>query len=99
MYSLVSIVLCSYNGEQFLIPQLDSLVQQSYSSIEIIVVDNCSSDGSVVILDGYKEKRNLVIYQNQENLGFLKNLKKQFKIVRGNLLLFLIKMILWKHIK
>ena len=50
---LVSIAVCTYNGEQYLRPQLDSLVLQHYDNLEIIVADDCSSDGTVAILEEY----------------------------------------------
>jgi glycosyltransferase involved in cell wall biosynthesis len=43
---LVSIPLCTYNGERYLRQQLESLCAETYSLIEIIAVDDCSSDGT-----------------------------------------------------
>ncbi|HQS05638.1 MAG TPA: glycosyltransferase, partial [Daejeonella sp.] len=40
--ALVSIALCTYNGEAYLREQLDSIVNQSYPAIELIAVDDCS---------------------------------------------------------
>ncbi len=46
---LVSIALCTYNGEAYIKEQLDSLIDQTYPNCEIIVVDDCSKDRTVDI--------------------------------------------------
>jgi O-antigen biosynthesis protein len=64
----VSLITVNYNGKHFLKPLLDSLLQQTYPSIEIVVVDNDSHDGSVEWLkENYPQ---IVIVPNKENLGF-----------------------------
>jgi glycosyltransferase involved in cell wall biosynthesis len=71
---LVSIALCTYNGVKFLIQQLDTLVDQTYENIEIIAVDDCSTDGTFELLQGYAERyANFFVYRNETNIGFLKN--------------------------
>ena len=47
---LVSIVVASYNHEKYLERRMDSLCAQTYKNIEIIVIDDCSPDGSRKIL-------------------------------------------------
>lgn len=73
---LVSIAMATYNGEKYLKEQLDSIYNQTYKNIEVIVCDDCSSDKTVEILDEYKEKYGLKYYINEKNLGFKKTLKK-----------------------
>jgi len=74
---LISIALCTFNGEKHLAKQLDSLVKQTYRPIEIIAVDDASSDSTLSILNQYAEKHNfLKVIQNEENLGFVKNFEK-----------------------
>jgi len=53
---LVSVVINCFNGERFLKKAIDSVYSQTYKNWEIIFLDNCSTDGSVKILDGYDEK-------------------------------------------
>ena len=43
-FSLVSVVMCTYNGEKFLREQLDSIVQQSYPIHELLIQDDQSTD-------------------------------------------------------
>lgn len=66
---LVSIVFTSYNHKEFLKQALDSIVNQTYSNIEIIVVDDCSTDGSQEILLQYKHLPNINLILSETNSG------------------------------
>jgi glycosyltransferase involved in cell wall biosynthesis len=86
---LVSIVLATYNGEKYLAQQLESLFNQTYSNIEIIAVDDCSSDNTVKILQEHAAKyTNLKVYVNEVNLGFIKNFEKGCTLSNGDLIAF-----------
>jgi glycosyltransferase involved in cell wall biosynthesis len=82
---LVSIAMTTYNGEKFLIKQLDSLVNQTYHNIEIIIVDDCSSDKTLNILNQYsKENSNIQILANEKNIGLHNNFEKALKHCKGD---------------
>lgn len=82
---LVSIALCTYNGEKHLVEQLDSLVNQTYNNLEIIVVDDCSEDSTLNILKQYKaEYPFFKVYQNRQNLGYIKNFEKAISLCNGD---------------
>jgi hypothetical protein len=84
---MVSIVIANYNGSHFLKLCLDSLREQTYHNIEIIVVDNGSSDNSVEMLQrDYPEVR---IIQNKKNLGFVSANNQGFRASHGQYILFL----------
>lgn len=81
---LISIALCTYNGEKYLTEQLDSLVFQDYPNLELIVVDDCSSDNTLEILKSYATKYPFIkIYQNENNLGYVKNFEKAISLCNG----------------
>ena len=64
----VSVVILNWNGKKFLDGCLSSLTKQTYANLEIILVDNASSDGSV---DGIADRfNNIVLIKNSANLGF-----------------------------
>src|ERR1700741_1533394 len=84
---LVSIALCTYNGARFLSQQLDTLVNQSYEPIEIIAVDDCSTDETFDILTEYAGRYpSFKIYRNEVNLGFTENFEKAVKLCSGDLI-------------
>lgn len=84
MKKLVSIAIATYNGEKFLRKQLDSIYAQTYKNIEVVVTDDCSSDGTVDILNEYKNNYGLRYYINEQNLGFIKNFEKVISLCRGD---------------
>jgi len=85
-FPLVSIALCTYNGEAHLAEQLDTLVTQTYQHIEIIVVDDGSTDSTYAILEGYAAKYpTFRLFKNDTNLGFIANFERAVKLCRGDL--------------
>ncbi|MBC7914363.1 MAG: glycosyltransferase [Pyrinomonadaceae bacterium] len=85
--SLISIALCTYNGETHIKEQLESILKQSYTNLEIIVVDDCSGDNTFSILQQIAETDTRIkIYQNDKNLGFNKNFEKAISLTSGDLI-------------
>jgi glycosyltransferase involved in cell wall biosynthesis len=80
---LVSIAVATYNGERFLRKQLDSIYNQTFKNLEVVVCDDCSSDTTVAILDEYKKERGLRYYVNDNNIGFLKNFERVLGLCHG----------------
>lgn len=81
---LVSIVLATYNGAPFLKAQMDSLIAQTYPALEIVVVDDCSTDATVDIIKSYQHKHaHIKLYQNTARLGHIKNFEKGMGLASG----------------
>ena len=74
-YGLVSVIIPVYNVEQYLKQCVDSVLSQTYQNIEIILVDDGSTDSSGVICDQYKntDKRIRVIHQKNAGLSEARN--------------------------
>lgn len=73
-YRNVSIVMCTYNGEQFIRQQLDSIINQSYPVYELIVQDDCSTDGTTDIVKEYATRYSFIkLHINERNLGYNHN--------------------------
>ncbi len=53
---LISIALCTYNGEKYIEEQLDSIINQTYTRIEVIVVDDNSTDSTFDIISTYSKR-------------------------------------------
>lgn len=69
---LVSVALCVYNGERYLREQLDSILAQEGVRLEIVAVDDCSSDGSLALLREYAARDPRIrVVANEANLGHL----------------------------
>jgi glycosyltransferase involved in cell wall biosynthesis len=85
---LISILLCSYNGEKFIKEQVDSLLDQSYPNLEIIISDDLSTDGTRAILDQYRTQGRVKIFFQKENLGQSKNFEFALKQARGEFIAF-----------
>ncbi len=71
----ISIALCTYNGEKYLTEQLQSLFDQTIKPDEIVVSDDGSVDGTLSIIDSFRQ-RNLIpirILPHDKNLGVYKN--------------------------
>ncbi len=82
---LISIVLPVYNGEKYLSKAIESCLKQTYSNIELIIVNDCSTDHSLIIANKYKEKDNrIVIINNTENKKLPTSLNIGHKEAKGD---------------
>ena len=68
----VTILLATYNGEKYLREQLDSIFNQTFKNIDVLVRDDGSSDNTIAILEEYKQNHRLT-YIKGENLGAFPN--------------------------
>lgn len=71
----VSIIIPTFNRKEFLEESLYSAIKQDYPNIEIIVCDNCSTDGTDDIMKKYNGSPKVKYIKNNENLGGLRNMK------------------------
>ena len=70
MQQLVSVLICSYNAEAFIESTVNSVLGKTYKKIELLILDNASSDNTVQILKNIKKKDSrLVIFTKKENVG------------------------------
>ena len=74
MKYLVSIIVPMYNSEKYIVRCIDSLLEQSYENIEIIVVDDGSSDNSVEIIKKYNDNRINIYQKRNEGVSATRNL-------------------------
>ena len=66
----LSVALCTYNGEQFITEQIDSILNQTLAVNEIIICDDKSTDSTLQILKKYQEKhpKIILIFENKTTL-------------------------------
>ena len=83
---LVSIIIPTYNGVQFLAETLDSVFSQDYPSYEVIVVNDGSTDETARVIEPYMDD---IRYAYQENQGTAAARNHGLKLARGDFLVFL----------
>ena len=68
---MISILLASYNGERYIIDQLESLINQTYQDFKVYISDDCSTDSTYSILEDYAKRHadKIVIARNKTNAG------------------------------
>ena len=93
MDNLVSIIIPCYNGEKFIDTSIESVYIQDYSPIELIVVDDGSTDGSAELIRAWQprfaEKGNILKYVFQKNRGSGGAVDTGLKYVTGTYLMLL----------
>lgn len=88
---MIDICLATYNGEKFLKEQMDSIINQTYSSWHLWIRDDGSSDSTLQILNEYKVRypdKISIIYDNKGNLGFIQNFNEILKYTTSTYIAF-----------
>ena len=87
---LVSIVITTYNRVHILPTAIDSVLGQTYSNIELVIVDDCSQDNTPQVVDGYLAKDERIIYvRNEKNQGCASSRNIGINNSHGDFLMFL----------
>jgi len=81
----VSVIIPVYNGEKFLDQTIKSVLNQTYKNVEYIIIDDCSQDNSLKIIEKYSDK--ITIYINKKNLGIIKTVNNAIKKSNGKYIL------------
>ena len=80
----VSVVMAVYNGEPYLRESIESILSQTFTSFEFIVVDDGSIDATPTILAEYAQRDSrVVVLKNLQNLGLAGSLNKGLTVARG----------------
>lgn len=83
-----SILMPVYNSEKYLRRAIDSVLNQTCQDFELIVVDDCSTDGSPAILSTYKSNSHIVVTKTERNAGVANARNKGMQLVTGQYLTF-----------
>ncbi|MCI1921425.1 MAG: glycosyltransferase family 2 protein [Liquorilactobacillus nagelii] len=84
---MISVVVATYNGEKFILKQLDSILNQTLKPDEVIIRDDCSTDNTCKIIKNFinnNELDNWFFEINSCNEGYKKNFKKLLSLARGD---------------
>lgn len=85
MQETVDVLLATYNGEKYIREQIESILNQTYRNIRLIISDDCSKDNTPEILREYEKKDNRIeLYIQEKNLGVVKNIEFLLSKVKNN---------------
>jgi len=85
---LVSVIVASYNHAEFLQERMDSLLNQTYKNIEIIVIDDCSTDNSREVLRQYKPNQKVRLIERDSNSGWVSVSNQGVALSQGEFIIF-----------
>lgn len=85
---LITVIFPAYNCEKYIKESLDTIVNQTYPNLEILVCDDASKDRTRSIIDGYSDSR-IKRFHNQSNIGYLKTWNKLIQHSNGKYITFL----------
>ena len=78
----ISVVMSVYNGEEFLAEAIHSILDQTYTDFEFIIVNDASTDNTETIIKGFADQR-IVYIKNESNLELAASLNKAIKQAKG----------------
>lgn len=73
MNDLITVIINVYNGEKFIDKCLQSVINQTYKNIEILIVNDGSTDNTLKICEGYSDERIRIITTENMGLSFSRN--------------------------
>ena len=79
---LISVIMSVYNEQEYIEDAVRSILDQTESDFELIIIDDCSTDDTVKIIEGINDER-IILVRNEENCGLTKNLNKALAMTRG----------------
>lgn len=99
----ISIAMTTYNGSEYVVEQLESLLKQTRPADEVIILDDCSSDNTVEKVTQYIECHSLSeswkIHVNPNNLGYVGNFLACAQKCKGDIICFCDQDDIWDHTK
>jgi len=78
----VSVLMPVYNGDKFLRHAIESVLTQTFSDFELIIIDDASSDNSAAIIKSYSDSR-IKYFRNEVNSGIVKTLNRGLQLAEG----------------
>jgi glycosyltransferase involved in cell wall biosynthesis len=81
----ISVCMATYNGERFIYAQIASILPQLKGEDELVVVDDCSTDRSVSIIESFQDKR-ILLLRNPQNCGVLKAFERALRTASGEVI-------------
>ena len=86
----IDILMATYNGEKYLVEQLDSIINQTYHNWNLLIRDDNSTDKTLEIIQNYhkKDKRIKILKDNKGNIGIVRNFEELLKSSESEFIMF-----------
>lgn len=98
--NLVSIIMPSYNTEKYIFESIESVIAQTYKNWELLIIDDCSEDLTIQIIQKYlKVYPNIFLIQLEKNSGAAVSRNKGIEKANGEYIAFLDSDDLWEENK
>lgn len=78
----ITVLMAVYNSEPFLNSAIDSILSQKFTDFEFLIIDDCSSDRSMEIINSYHDSR-IRVLSNEKNIGLTKSLNRGLNLAKG----------------
>ena len=85
MEEQIDVLMATYNGEKYLKEQIESVLNQTYKNIRLVISDDCSKDGTINILKQYENDERIEVHYHEKNQGYIKNFEYLLKQVKNNI--------------
>lgn len=82
---LISVAMPCYNNAPYVAEAIESMLNQTFTDFELIILDDCSSDNSAEVIKSFTDKR-IVYHRNEQNTGLANNLNIGLQMARGKLI-------------
>lgn len=83
---MISVALCTYNGERYIREQLQSIFDQSMPVDEVVIGDDGSNDATLAIIDSFKDKYPIRVLDNTQKLGTIRNFLRTISECQGDII-------------
>ena len=84
----ITVAMPVYNGEGYVHLAIQSVLDQTYSDFELLIVDNCSTDGTLEVIKAFSDPR-IRLHVNSSNLGMVGNWNRSVELATGEYIKFL----------
>lgn len=85
--SLISVAMATFNGEKYILEQLESIARQTLLPGECVICDDGSTDATIELINNFKKKApfEVRLYKNNNRLGLIKNFEKALGLCKGDI--------------
>ena len=97
---VVSVIMPAYNAEKYIEEAIKSVLNQTFSELELLVLDDCSTDGTFKLVSGIANKDSRIqLHKNEKNMGVARTRNKGIDLARGKYIAFLDSDDIWHNEK